>query len=42
MKRRDKTWFWVAMLWIGISVLSLCISVISYTEPNGVKTTYAV
>lgn len=40
--KKENTWLWIALLWIGISVFSMFIGVVSYTTPDGVKTTYAL
>lgn len=41
-KGTEHTQLWVALLWIVVSIFSLFIGVISYTSPNGTKTTYAL
>ena len=42
MKGKERARFGVALLWLGIAVVSLWISVVSYTPPGGDKTTYAI
>lgn len=38
----EKNMLWVCLMWIAISVASMFVSVISYTQPNGKMTTYAL
>ena len=40
-KQKERIWLWLAFLWIAISVLSMFISVISYTTEDG-TTRYAI
>lgn len=41
-KKKGNTGLWLALLWLTISIFSMFIGVVSYTTPDGVKTTYAL
>ena len=42
MKGKERSRLGLALLWLGIGVVSLFVSVVSYTPPGGDKTTYAI
>lgn len=40
--KRERMWMLLALLWLGISVLSMFVGIVRYTDANGVSKTYAI